>query len=205
METEFTYIQKDTKSIYVEFDFKLDEESNLVGKSWEDYKAGAWVLLTDGQLVFKSANPEASAQEVFEMQLTPVPEPEPEPERTLERARAEKIAAIDLYDNSDAVNSFSFNGANCWFAASERSTYKTSRDAAELLGEEDIRLPMAGEIITLPIQQAKIMLARLQRYADNAAIVTAVHRATVAQLPTIAAVDGYDYTTGYPESLTFNL
>jgi hypothetical protein len=108
-----------------------------------------------------------------------------------------------MYDNSDAVNSFTFNGANCWFTASDRSTYKTSIDAAELLGEENIRLPMAGEIITRPVRDAKMMLALLQRYADNAAIMTATHKAIVSQLTDIAAVDAYDYTTGYPDKLPF--
>jgi hypothetical protein len=168
-----------------------------VGQTWEAYEGGAWIPLTDGQIAFRDVHPGATKKEVFDMQLTQAPE------RTLADAIREKTMAIDMYDNSDAVNSFQFNGASCWITASERSTYKTSIDAAELLGEEDIRLPMAGEIITLPIQQAKIMLAKLQRYADNAAIVTAVHRATVAQLPTIAAVDGYDHTAGYPEKLSF--
>jgi hypothetical protein len=69
MEEKFIYIQKDTKSIYVEFDFKLDNKSNFIGKSWDAYKAGAWVLLTNEQLAFKAANPEASVQEVFETAL----------------------------------------------------------------------------------------------------------------------------------------
>ncbi|MDR3267941.1 MAG: hypothetical protein LBT83_02595 [Tannerella sp.] len=202
MEEKFIYIQKDTKSIYVEFDFKLDNKSNFIGKSWDAYKAGGWVLLTEAQLAFKVANPEASVQEVFEMQLTPMPEPEQKPERTAEDAKREKLIKIDIYDNSDAVNSFSFAGQPCWINAQERATYNTSIQAAELLGESEIEIPLAGQFITMQVAQAKGLLALIQRYADKAAIVTGKHKATVLQLADISVVDAYDHTAGYPDVLT---
>jgi hypothetical protein len=202
MEEKFIYIQKDTKSIYVEFDFKLDNKSNFIGKSWDAYKVGAWVLLTNEQLAFKAANSEASVQEVLEMQLTPISEPEPTPERTLKQAIWEKIAEIDLHDNSDAVNSFLFAGQSCWIDAQERATYNTSIQAAELLGESEIEIPLSGQFITMQVAQAKGFLALIQRYADKAAIVTGKHKATVLQLADISVVDAYDHTAGYPDVLT---
>jgi hypothetical protein len=130
---------------------------------------------------------------------------EPEPARTLEQAVAGKIAEIDAYDNSEAVNSFLIGETPCWITSAERSTYNTSITAAEQLGETEIELPLAGNIIPLPVQTAKMMLAMIQRYADKAAIVTAKHKAAVMSLETIEAVDSYDYTAGYPDKVTIQI
>ena len=63
-----TYIQKDTTTIYVELDYLLDD-NYTTGTTWDDYKAGLWVLLSDEQVAFRKANPTASVQEVFNMEL----------------------------------------------------------------------------------------------------------------------------------------
>jgi hypothetical protein len=128
------------------------------------------------------------------------------PERSpLEQAIADKIAEIDAYDNSEAVNSFLLDGMPCWISMQERSTYNTSISSAELLEETTIEIPLAGQVITLPVVQAKYMLAQIQRYADKAAIVTATHKAAVAALETIEAVEAYDYTVGYPTKIEIEM
>jgi hypothetical protein len=99
----------------------------------------------------------------------------------------------------------------CWFDAQQRSTFQTSIAARRLListglvVEQTIQLPVAGTVATLPLDRAEFMLAQLQCYADEAFLMTETHRAIVSRLTDIAVVDAYDYTTGYPESLTFNL
>jgi hypothetical protein len=122
----------------------------------------------------------------------------------LDNAKANKLAEIDAYDNSEAVNSFLLAGMPCWIPVQERSTYNASIASAETLGETTIDIPIAGRVITLPVVQAKYMLARIQRYADKAAIVTATHKAAVAALETIEAVEAYDFTAGYPEKESIN-
>jgi hypothetical protein len=196
---KFTYIQKDTKGIYVEFDFKLDAKYEL-GETFQDYKNGKWVLLSDNQVAFCKSHPNASVHEVFNMQLNVIEQP-PVKERTLEDAIREKIAEIDRFDNSDAVNGFTINGINWWITAQERAAYNTSVTASELLGKITIELPIAGQFLTLPVATAKVMLAQIQLYADNAAIVTAKHKAAVSALTDITAVDAYDYTVNYPEKV----
>ncbi|MDR1644228.1 MAG: hypothetical protein LBS05_00160 [Tannerellaceae bacterium] len=200
--TKYTYIQKDAIGVYVEFDFELDRESNFIGTTFEDYKAGAWVLLSEEQIAFRESNPDASVEEVFNMRLVPIP---PEVARTLEDAIREKIADLRDYDTSWAVNRFSIAGMPCWITAGERATYNTSIAAAELLEEEIIEIPLAGQFFALPVPLAKGMLAQIQRYADKAAIVTARHIAAITALENIEAVDDYDFTVGYPEKLTFDL
>jgi hypothetical protein len=129
----------------------------------------------------------------------------PEPGRTLEQTIVTKIAEIDAYDNSDEVNSFLFNEQKTWIDAGTRAIFRNSIDSAELLQEETIQLPIAGVIITVPVSQAKIMLARIQRYADNAAIVTAGHKIAISTFNSISQVESYNYKTGYPEKEVFNV
>jgi hypothetical protein len=121
---------------------------------------------------------------------------------------------IDRYD-SDVVNQFTImfgdTAVPCWFDAQQRSTYQTSINARRkliatgLTADDNIRLPVARQIVSIQIDAAEIMLAQLQCYADTAFIVTEMHRVAVSQLTDIAIVDGYDHTVGYPERLIFNL
>jgi hypothetical protein len=195
------YIQKDAKGVYVEFGFELDPESNYIGNTFDDYKAGAWVLLSEEQLAFKEANLNASVEEIVNMQLIPIPEVV----RTLEDAVEDKLAALAAYDASGEVNSFILAGIPAWITADERAKYNTSICAAELLNEAAIEIPLAGQFFTLPVAQAKMMLAMVQRYADQAAIVTAKHKAAIEALTTLEEVEAYDFTAGYPEKITFDL
>ena len=129
----------------------------------------------------------------------------PEPSRTLSQVIAAKIAEIDVFDTSDEVNSFLFNGQKTWIDAATRAVFRNSIDSAELLQEETIQMPLGGAILTVPIIQAKIMLAKIQRYGDNAAIVTAQHKAVVSALTDIAEVESYNFRTGYPAKEEFNV
>lgn len=139
------------------------------------------------------------------MQLTPVSE------RTLAQAKSEKISQINSYDSSDAVNSFNIikDGETYtdWFTPDKRSNHKNSIDSAETLGKETLIVPINGikELVTLPVQLAKRMLAQIQLYADACAIVTQQHIVAVEALETIEAVDAYDNTVGYPSKPEFNL
>jgi surface protein len=47
------------------------------------------------------------------------------------------------------------------------------------------------------------MLAKIQRYADASYLVTQKHIAEVSKLTTVAEVEAYDITQGYPEKLSF--
>lgn len=130
---------------------------------------------------------------------------EPEPAQTIEQAIAGKLAEIDAYDSSDEVNSFLFNGQKTWIDAGTRAVFRNSIDSAELLEEETIQMPIANTILTVPVAQAKIMLAKIQRYADGAAIVTIGHKTAVSKLKTIEKVDAYNFRKNYPAKETFNV
>lgn len=121
----------------------------------------------------------------------------------LENAISKKIAEIDVYDNSDKVNGFTYNGVGLWFTAEVRASFKNSIESASLLGETEISIPTTAGIIKLSLDNAKIMLAKIQRYADACYLITMQHKSEVEILTTVAEVEAYDITKGYPDKLAF--
>ena len=47
------------------------------------------------------------------------------------------------------------------------------------------------------------MLDKLEIYALNCFDITSKHKRNVYQISTIEEIENYDYTSGYPEKLTF--
>ena len=136
-------------------------------------------------------------------------EPTPTPEELLERAKASKIAELEVYDSSEAVNSFRVNVGNeaidTWITPEQRSDYKNSIDAAELLGMTEVHPVLNGVPITLDIRTAKTALARIQIYANQCYGVTEQHKAAIGAFESVEAVEQYDFTTGYPTKLVFEV
>jgi hypothetical protein len=199
-----TYIKKSISKQYVEFGAPLNpEEYNNLGTTWQDYLDNKWVPLSNEQIAFHKANPNATVKEVWDMQITPTPP------RTLEQAKQEKIAQIEGYDSSDDVNGFDIvmgeNTMTAWIHPEQRANYKNSLDSAELLGLEEVHPVFNGIQLTLETAMAKMALAQIQIYADRCFIVTETHKANVEALENIEDVDAYDNTTGYPERLTFTI
>lgn len=174
-------------------------KSYKVGTTIDDYTKGAYVALSSEQAAFYIAHPNASQLECWNMQLLPVPV------RTIEQAVQEKLMLIDMYDRSDAVNGFIVNGVSAWLTPDVRANYRNSIEAAELLRETTITFIIAGIAATSALQDARVMLAKIQRYADNCTIITETHKATIRTLLMIEAIDAYDYTVGYPDKEQFTL
>lgn len=136
-------------------------------------------------------------------------EPVPTPEERVAQAKRQKIAELEAYDSSDAVNSFDivYNGATItdWLTPDKRANYKNSLDSAEILGMDVVHPVFGGIQFELSVPMAKTSLAKVQIYADQCYIATESHRAAINTLETVEAVQEYDFTTGYPEKLVFNL
>ena len=130
-------------------------------------------------------------------------EPAPTPEELLARAKADKIAELEAYDASEAVNSFSVDGKQMWLDAQTRQQLRISLDAMQQAGRETVTKWFDGEQYTYPISLWYQMLAAVEVYASDALNVTESHRADINALTTIQEIEGYDYTTGYPEKLEF--
>ena len=65
------------------------------GSSYNDFLEGKRILLSDDQVAFRDANPEASVKEIIEMRISPIPEiynPSIEEQKEAEAQRIEILA-----------------------------------------------------------------------------------------------------------------
>lgn len=134
-------------------------------------------------------------------------EPEPTPEQLLESGKQEKIAELEAYDSSDAVNGFEVvkdgQTVTTWIEPDKRSNYRGSLEDCVLLSVTEIEVPIAGMLIPMTVADARVKLAKIQLYADSCTIVTESHKAAILSLQSVQEVDDYDFTVGYPPRLTF--
>lgn len=170
-------------------------------KTGEYYYEGRSITrrLDDGRIFAGVPTEQQLAEWGFEPYTPPVPE------RTLEIAKSEKIAQITAYDTSDAVNSFTLGNATMWISRDDRISLMNSTTILKNAGQEITTLWYGGEKYTLPCDTLIQMLSALEVYALQCYDVTEEHKAAVNALTTIEDVDAYDYTTGYPEHLTFSV
>ena len=183
------YIHIYSEEKVVRLDFELDGNYE-VGTTYEDYLNGAWVPLNAEQKAFYETHPAASAKEILECELIPPYEP------TLEGVKSAKVNEIAVYDGSDAVNSFTLGGKRMWL---DKDTIE------QAVGKETTVLWYDTVKYVIPIPLALQMLAALELYALECYNVTQEHLAVVMGLATKEEVGAYDYTSGYPEKLVFNL
>ena len=150
-----------------------------------------------------------SAEQLYQWGFREWFDPAPTPTQLLERAKANKIAELEAYDDSNAVNSFDIvmdgETMSAWIEPDKRSNYRGSLEDCELLGVTDIEVPIAGMLIPMTVADARVKLAQVQLYADRCTIVTEGHKYAINALSTIEEVESYDFTTGYPEKLVFNV
>jgi hypothetical protein len=191
----YTYIKYDIPGFYAEFTEQFDPALyNNLGTTWEDFKNNLWVLLSPEQVAFHVANPSASITEVWNMEITP---------DSIEIHKSNMIANITNYDMSSEVNGFLVNGQTAWLTPNERANYSNSIESARILGMETIMVNIAGQTLTMTLDQASAFLAQIQIYADSCYFVTENHKKEVNALETIEEVDAYDYKAGYPDKLSF--
>ena len=130
------------------------------------------------------------------------------PDPDVQQAIVEKLRQITDYDTSPAVNSFKLNGADVWLDKATRVGLMNSTTIEKAAGNETTTLWFAiGGVetkITLPCDTVIQMLSALEMYALVCYNRTAQHKAAVAKLTTKEEVEAYDFTTGYPEKLTFD-
>jgi len=130
-----------------------------------------------------------------------VVEPEPTQEELLEQAKMEKIAEIDMYDHSDAVNLFYLAGQPMWLDAQTRQTLRISIDSYAAMGKETVTKWFGGHQFTFPTNVWLQMLNALEVYAAEALNVTESHKADVMALDSIEDIETCDITADYPEKL----
>lgn len=113
------------------------------------------------------------------------------------------ISKINEYDKSSQVNGVTINGMYTWFDKATRVGLRNSTNVLKKLGKETTQLWVNNKEITIKCDQLTDMLDKLEVYALNCFDITSKHKRNVYQLSTIEEIENYDYTSGYPEKLTF--
>lgn len=157
-----------------------------------DGKFAGDVLVHEGKTIF---NP--TPEQLLAAGFTEYEEPMP----TLEDARAAKMAEIDAYDMSEAVNGFTLAGEKMWIGFEERQRIRASIQAYRSMGRNDMTKWFAGKEYTYTLDVWESMINAVGVYASEALNVTELHRAAVSALGSIGEVEAYDHTIGYPEKL----
>lgn len=116
-------------------------------------------------------------------------------------AKQQKIAEIDAYDKSSAVNGFSLNGATVWLDKSTRVGLMNSTTITKTMGQPTTTLWLGESKMEVPCDTAIQLLSALEMYALECFNVTAAHKKAVSELNSIEEVEKYDITTGYPAQL----
>lgn len=124
---------------------------------------------------------------------------------TLDEIKARKIAEIDAYDTSEAVNAFMLDGNPVWLDKATRVGLMNSLNCEKDAGREETTLWLGTMPITLGIDRALSLLSAVELYALACFNVTAAHKAAVEAMESIEAVEAYDHTTGYPEKLSITI
>ena len=140
-------------------------------------------------------------EQLIEWGFTLVEEHQPTAEELLEQVRANKLAELEAYDSSDSVNSFTLNGNPMWLDYGTRQKLRTSIEAYQAQGIENVTKWFDGVQFTFPTTIWLQMLNALEVYASEALNVTESHRAAINALTSIDDIDEYDFTTGYPKKI----
>lgn len=124
-------------------------------------------------------------------------------DHTLDGVKSLKLREISAYDKSEAVNSFSVEGEQMWLDKATRVGLMNSVSIEKASGKKETTLWFGGKPYVIDIDKAIAMLSALEIYALSCYNVTEQHKAMVSELTDIEAVLTYDYTTGYPDKLSF--
>lgn len=158
---------------------------------------GGSIITETGAIV----NP--TEEQLAENGWLPYQEPEPSDEEKLAAAKAEKLVQIDVYDSSSNVEEFTINGVPMWLGHELRQQIRTSAEAYSAAGYDNMTKVFNGAEFTFPITVWLQMLNALEVYAAEALNTTERHKNNVNAMDNVQDVIDYDYTTGYPDKLSF--
>lgn len=207
---------------FLEIEEELNTTDNVVVYTWEDFIDNnvAWLKLSDEQELFYSNHPDATPEEVYNMQLTPEPiepdpEPTPEPDVLIlaRQSKLQEIADQDAFSNKFFV-SVSMGGVEVanqelWIDKDLRnSLYSITLPALLSDGETTTKLWTTGtppESLDVPIPWAMEKLPLLEIYAKRTYDRRASNEAAVYAATTVEEIAQIDVKLNYPKFLTFEL
>ena len=188
------YINKNAKTPYVDLMFTLDPTTYTVGTTYEDYENGLWVLLSDGQIAFKDANPTASVSEVFNMQLEEAEQPSDE--ELLSTAKSAKLAEASQY-HAEKLKEITYNGATVYLDSYSRLLKEREATAALNAGESVVDL----NGLAFPIEYIEQVMDSIAEYENLCAACISNKIAQIEACGTAELVEALTIGEGYPPSL----
>lgn len=169
------------------------------------FKKGSQVVPIEKIVIYKNGrqfiNP--TEQMILEDGWEELKAPELTDAEKLEIAKVSKIAEIMDYDASSAVNEFSVQGYPIWLDKATRAGLKLRFEAELQSGITETALWYNGVQFPIPVELGIQILLAVELYASACYDNTQKHIANVQALTTVEEVEAYDYTTGYPEKLSF--
>ena len=124
---------------------------------------------------------------------------------TFDDVLSEKISLIEEYNISKNVDEFYINDMPMWLNRELRNSLMSRFNAEKTIGVEITNIWYEGMNFVLPVDNAILMLLKLEIYASQCFDNTHKHLYNINQLKTIDELQNYDYTTGYPEKLNFTI
>lgn len=187
--------------------------SYKVGTTEEDYLNGAYILLSEQQIMFHEMHPNASKIEVLRMAMNPVVVPTQDP---MESKRQELLSeARTLDERSDRFYiSVTKDGAEVanqqlWLDKDTRSSlYAITLPSLLSDGETKTKLWTSSTpptSIEVPITWAMDKIQLLEIYAKRTHDVRARNEAAIYAAETVEELDAINLSEGYPLPLTFEL
>lgn len=189
------YINKDTTTLYVEIDFQLDPSKYSVGATWEDYKDGNWVLLSEEQLAFKESNPSASVEEVFNMKLAEIPGPSEE--ELLQQAKSAKLIEASQY-HEQRLKEIKYNEISIYIDSYTRLVKKDEANTAKQKGIETISINEAE----IPVDLVEYAVEEIADYESQCASCISNKIAQINACGVVEDVEEITIGEGYPASKT---
>ena len=208
---------------FLEIEEELNTEDNVIVYTWEDFIKNevAWLKLSAEQELFYNDHPDATPEEVYNMQLTPKPEvpdptPVPEPD-TLFSARQAKLEEIRIQDKFSekffvSVTSGGVEVANYempWIERGLRSSLLNTTLPSLLSDGITIKKfwtnTVPSECIDAPISWVEENLPLLEIYATRTWDLMKANEAAAYAATTVEEIAQIDVKADYPLFLTFEL
>lgn len=214
-EYKYTYITKENKLTYIGLNDPLDTTCYNIGKSYLDFLAGKWVLLSADQVQFKEEHPDATVEEVFNMKLVEKID-EDIAVNELARAKSDKLEAI--YQQDAESNKFFISvisegkevaNSEFWMDKDLRnSLLNVTLPALQQNGDTTTRLwsdTIPPTSIEVPIDWALNCIPIVEVYAKKTYDMTQGNIAKVYAAKTVDEINSIDVESGYPPYITFEL
>lgn len=126
-------------------------------------------------------------------------------EPTIDDCRRDKIKEITMFDSSSEVNGFYIGDQEIWLDKATRVGLKLRFETEMEDGDIETTLWYNGIPFVLNLITANQMLHAIEKYASKCYDNTQRHIGNINKLTTIEEIEAYDYKTGYPEKLVFDI